>query len=127
MRLLERWRKGRAAKAVAEGRDEPGADVLGRGTEAALKAPSHESAEALIDVLRKHGVAAGTTRPQGRKVRIGEYEGEALMRAIELWLTLDASPDRVVVRCGRRRVRVTLPSETDGAQTPETKPDVDPA
>jgi hypothetical protein len=117
MKLFERWRRGRGARTAAERRnhverDEP--RVPG-SSEATLKAPSGESAEQLIDILRKHGVAAATTRPQGRKVRIGEHEGDELVRAVQMWLVLDSSLEGVSVRCGRRRVRVTRPPDADVA------------
>jgi hypothetical protein len=117
MKVFERWRRGRGAKATAERRNdvEPDESRVPTSSEATLKAPSGESAEQLIDILRKHGVAAATTRPQGRKVRIGEHEGSELVRAVQMWLVLDSAPEGVSVRCGRRRVRVTRPPEVVAA------------
>jgi hypothetical protein len=126
MKLFERWRRGRGARAAAEGRNEVehGASHVPAHSEATLKAPSGESAEQLIDILRKHGVAAAPTRPQGRKVRIGKHEDSELVRAIQMWLVLDSSPERVSVRCERRRVRVTRPPDADdGPVRPAPSPD----
>lgn len=114
---LERWREGRKARAAAQRRNERDfrdGKLPGTG-ETTVKTPSPEAAEQLIDVLRKHGLAAETTRPRGRKVRIGESAGDrrgGLIRAIQMWLMLDSTPDRVRVRCGRRSQLVRRPSGT---------------
>jgi hypothetical protein len=115
--MVERWRKGRKAQAAAQRRNERDfreRKLPGRG-EATIKTPSPEAAEELIDVLRKHGIPAETTRPQGRKVRIAESAGDrqdGFLRAIHMWLTLDSTPNSVRVRCGRRHQIVRRPSGT---------------
>lgn len=81
-----------------------------------MKTPSCESAAELVDVLRKHGLAA-TIKHKGRKVEIGVDAGHyrrEVVRAVELWLMLDSSPDRIKVRCGRWRRVVRLPREPVG-------------
>jgi hypothetical protein len=115
LRLLRRWREGREARAAAQRRNERDFSehkLPGIG-EVTIKTPSHETASQLIDVLRKHGVPAETTRPQGRKVRVPESDGDrrgGLAEAIQMWLMLDSTPNSVRVRCGRRYQMVRRPS-----------------
>jgi len=76
-----------------------------------MRAPSYEKAQELVDVLRKHGLVATITHPQGRKVELEKGDGyrrNDVIRAVELWLLLDSSPDRITLRCGawRRVVRM---------------------
>jgi hypothetical protein len=114
--LLDRWRAGRAAKRRNE-HDYVERRLPTKG-EATVKTPSNAAAEALIDVLRKHGYPAETTRPQGRKVRIAESEGDrrgGLLRAIQMWLMLDSTPDRAKVRFGRRWLSVERPADAEVA------------
>lgn len=115
---LSRWREGRRGRAAAKRRNE--LDFRDRalpGTgETTVKTPSHEAAEELVDVLRKHGLAADITRPQGGKVRIAESGADrrgGLLRAIQMWLLLDSTPNRVRVRCGRRSQLVRRPARSD--------------
>lgn len=118
--ILERWREGRQRRAEAKRQNERdfGEHRLPATGEARIKAPSHETAGELVDVLRKHGLAAETTRPQGRKVVITESDGDrrgGLVRAIEMWLMLDSTPNRVRVRCGRRSQTVRRPPDASGS------------
>jgi hypothetical protein len=100
VKILGRWRGGSTIRGRA---------FLPAGTPT-LKAPSYETAEELVDVFRKHGLVATITRPQGRKVELEKGDGyrrDEVIRAVEMWLLLDSSPDRITLRCGpwRRVVR----------------------
>ena len=45
-----------------------------------VKTPSYETAQELVDVLRKHGFVAEVTRPQGRKVALEKGDGVTAVR-----------------------------------------------
>jgi hypothetical protein len=99
--LLDHWRSGRPNRGRA---------FLPAGTPT-LRAPSYEAAQELVDVLRKHGFVAAITRPQGRKVALEKGDGyrrNDVIRAVEMWLLLDSSPQRITIRCGAWR-RVVIP------------------
>lgn len=84
-----------------------------------VKTPSYETAQELVDVLRKHGFVAEVTRPQGRKVALEKGDGyrrNDVIRAVEMWLRLDSSPQRITVRCGAWR-RVVLAGTQPGQST----------
>jgi hypothetical protein len=132
--LLERWRRGRARIGEGEEAREAGAlDERGPGLGAVdgdsirVKAPSTETADELVDVLRKHGVAGDLRRPHGSEVEVVSPDdvpiGEtmrATVRGVELWLLLPGTPDSIEVNCGKETVLVNrqdLASDT-GAGTP---------
>lgn len=100
MSVFDRWRAG----------TQRGRAYLPAGTPT-LKAPSYETAGELVDVFRKHGLTATITRPNGRKVELEKGDGyrrSDVIRAVEMWLLLESSPDRITLRCGawRRIVRM---------------------
>ena len=83
------------------------------------RASSNEQAEELADVLRKHGLAAAVSKPHGREVEVLEVDPtsrRALVRAVEMWLMLDSTPDELPVRCGRRRLVVKRPRPEEEAE-----------
>jgi hypothetical protein len=121
---LSRWRGGRERieegeeirEAEALGHPEPVLDALD-GEEVRIKTPSTEAAEALVDVLRKHGVACELRRPHAAEVKVVIPEGVApgdvmglVVHGVELWLLLPTTPDEVEVRCGGETVVVRRPS-----------------
>jgi hypothetical protein len=129
--LVARWREGRDR--LDERRDardrppedaEPDLDHLD-GREIRVKAPTHESAGELVDILRKHGVACELRRPKGSEVEIAcpdeATRGDAMRSVVDgvgLWLLLEDTPDTVDIRCGRRTFRADRP-ETADALPPE--------
>ena len=75
-----------------------------------IKAPSVETAESLIDVLRNHGFPA-ELRSGGSKVvtareRCDAVQLDTALRAVQMWLLLDATPNQTKLRWGRRRLIV---------------------
>ena len=132
--LLERWRRGRERIGEGEEAREAGAlEERGPGLGALdgesirVKAPSTETADELVDVLRKHGVAGDLRRPHGSEVEVVSPDdvpiGEtmrATVHGVELWLLLPDTPDSIEINCGKEAVLVNRPdlaSET-GASTP---------
>ena len=118
--LVDRWRAGRRSLEHAEADrdrrldvpDEPNLDDL-EGREIRIEADTHELAEELCDVLRKHGLACEIRRPKGSEVEVvipDEVESGTAMRsvvdALGLWLHLEHTPDTVEARCGKRSVVV---------------------
>lgn len=113
MGILRRWREGRRARGEAErARSGPGPiDPVALPTSGSISidAPSAETADELVDILRKHGLAAEVPRPKGKRVEVGDAEDgqlDIVVRAAELWLLLDSTPDEAEIRCGRERIPV---------------------
>jgi hypothetical protein len=110
-RLLDRlpWRRAEVRPATTQ-RDSCDAR---RARTLRLKAPSSESASQLVTILRNHGFPA-ELRSRGNKVVDTQEpcqaaELDTALRAVQMWLLLDATPDHAKLRWGRRRLSVHRP------------------
>jgi hypothetical protein len=88
-----------------------------------VKTSSSEAAAALLEVLHTHGVSCRLTRRDGKVIRLDDPEKastdarlDPMVKAVEMWLMLDETPNRVDVRYGRRKT--TLTREAAGSTSP---------
>ncbi len=106
-----------------------------------MKAPSTETADELVDVLRKHGVAGDLRRPHGSEVEVVSPDDvpiaetmRATVHGVELWLLLPTRRTRsrsiaarrpcssIAPTWRRRPARALLPRRPDSPRQASTCP-----